>query len=387
MKNVAQKGLLLGALAASPWAFAQGDNSNFEMYGFAQLDAIIDFGRMDPAWKDTVRPSKIDAQGNRFGDDGEAILSIRQSRLGFKGDIPNGAKAAKIWIEWDYFGGTAEDPQLQLRHFFVEFEQFGAGKTWTGFMDPDIFPNTIDYWGPNGMVFIRKEQLRYRMELSEGSHLYFTVEDPDADVDASGSLAPVASLPMQSKSILPDFTARLRQDKDWGHWQVAGILRFLEVEVPNADYDGTALGFGINATTVFSAVGEDKVKLGLVLGQGIASNMNDGGNSMALGTPSATDPDVKALSSLGISAFYDRYWSEQWSSSFGFSVHQQNNSDGQLGTAYKGGQLAQANLLYTEGALVTGAELIWARLSTENSNSNKDLRIQYTVKYNFSHIF
>jgi hypothetical protein len=25
----------------------------------------------------------------------------------------------------------------------------------------DIFPNTIDYWGPTGMVFYRNQQARY----------------------------------------------------------------------------------------------------------------------------------------------------------------------------------------------------------------------------------
>ena len=25
-------------------------------------------------------------------------------------------------------------------------------------MDPDVFPNTIDYWGPTGMMFLRNPQ-------------------------------------------------------------------------------------------------------------------------------------------------------------------------------------------------------------------------------------
>jgi len=28
-------------------------------------------------------------------------------------------------------------------------------------MDIDVFPNTIDYWGPSGMVFYRNVQMRW----------------------------------------------------------------------------------------------------------------------------------------------------------------------------------------------------------------------------------
>jgi hypothetical protein len=36
-----------------------------------------------------------------------------------------------------------------------------AGQTNSLFMDGDVFPNTIDYWGPAGMVFYRNVQLRW----------------------------------------------------------------------------------------------------------------------------------------------------------------------------------------------------------------------------------
>ena len=28
-------------------------------------------------------------------------------------------------------------------------------------MDIDVFPNSVEYWGPNGMVFFRNVQVRY----------------------------------------------------------------------------------------------------------------------------------------------------------------------------------------------------------------------------------
>ena len=28
-------------------------------------------------------------------------------------------------------------------------------------MDPDVFPNSLEYWGPTGMVFFRNVQVRW----------------------------------------------------------------------------------------------------------------------------------------------------------------------------------------------------------------------------------
>ena len=39
--------------------------------------------------------------------------------------------------------------------------QFGAGQTWCLFMDPNVYPNTIDYWGPDGMIFLPNPQARW----------------------------------------------------------------------------------------------------------------------------------------------------------------------------------------------------------------------------------
>jgi hypothetical protein len=51
------------------------------------------------------------------------------------------------------------------------------------FMDGDIFPNTIDYWGPTGMVFLRNPQLRYTYR--DGPDQFaVAIEKPGNDIDA-----------------------------------------------------------------------------------------------------------------------------------------------------------------------------------------------------------
>src|SRR3954469_14213022 len=57
-------------------------NHNVEVYGFAQLDAIQDFNRVNPDWNATLRPSRLPTPKGEFGSDGQPVFSARQSRLG-----------------------------------------------------------------------------------------------------------------------------------------------------------------------------------------------------------------------------------------------------------------------------------------------------------------
>ena len=45
--------------------------------------------RLDPAWDDAFRPSKICFDG-ACGEDGQASISVKQSRFGVKGTMPTG---------------------------------------------------------------------------------------------------------------------------------------------------------------------------------------------------------------------------------------------------------------------------------------------------------
>ena len=54
-------------------------------------------------------------------------------------------------------------------------------------MDIDVFPNILDYWGPNGMVFFRNVQVRWsRLRARERDHL--ALERPGAGNGGSEQL-------------------------------------------------------------------------------------------------------------------------------------------------------------------------------------------------------
>ena len=91
------------------------DTKSFEIYGFAQADYIQDFKRVDPAWQDTLRPSKIPTTDGQFGSDGQAILSIKQSRFGVKGSNPVGNDTFEFKFEFDLYGTGVDAGQTTMR--------------------------------------------------------------------------------------------------------------------------------------------------------------------------------------------------------------------------------------------------------------------------------
>ena len=68
--------LMAGAMPTSAIASV----GTFNIYGFAMADYIYDINRVDPAWDDTLRPSKIPTVEGLFGSDGQSSFSAKQSR-------------------------------------------------------------------------------------------------------------------------------------------------------------------------------------------------------------------------------------------------------------------------------------------------------------------
>ena len=133
------------------------------IYGFAMLDIGHDFKQINPNWSDTMRVTKLPSFENQFGEDNNTFAGVRQSRLGVKASTPTSLGELKTTFEFELFGTGVDEGQttFRLRHAYGELGHFGAGQTWSPFMDPDVFPNSLEYWGPTGMVFFRNVQVRW----------------------------------------------------------------------------------------------------------------------------------------------------------------------------------------------------------------------------------
>jgi len=400
------KGLLATAVAtallASAAAQADDKGREFEIYGFAQADAIYDFGRMNPDWDDAFRPSKIANPEGAYGSNGQASVSVKQSRFGVKGTMPTAEGRAPIdfKFEFDLFGVGKDEGQttFRLRHAYGEWGSLLAGQTNSIFMDIDVFPNVIDYWGPNGMVFWRNVQIRWTPYRTESSSFAIGIEEPSNDVDLGQvrEFDPALGDDIQSNEEIPNLAAHFRTQGDWGHVQVAGILRSLGYDTkgtPQNEPKGDALGWGVNLSGTINTWGKDKVLLQYVYGHGIASYMNDGGMDLAPQgrLPTDVDPgnvDAEAVPLTGIVAYYDHYWSEEFSSSVGYSTTFVDNTNLQTGDTFKSAQYASVNLLYYPVPnVMIGGEVLWGDLEYEDGSTEDDTRVQFSVKYSWGKTF
>ncbi len=369
------------------------------IYGFVMADAIYDFKRVDPNWEDTLRVSTISTQDGLYGQDGNAVFSVRQSRLGIAG---NYGEDISFKLEAELFGVGGDEGQTtpRLRHAWATYKNLGAGQTWSNFMDIDIFPNTIDYWGPTGMVFYRNKQLRYTFPMGE-DEFSVALEDPgtvltvgrfrDIDpCDAPSALPGCKSTTsrlgdlFQAHNDVPDLSVRYRNNGDFGHYQVAGMFRKLGFERLDTGKTDSEFGWGINTSAGINTLGDDLLKLQLVYGEGIGNYMNDGGIDIAPNSTDINRASAEAVPLLGVSVYYDHYWSERWSTTIGWSVTDLDTSDGQLATEFAKGQIAQVNLIhYPEDNVLLGAEFNWGQREDVDGSTGEDYRIQFSLKVNF----
>ena len=363
--------------------------ARLEVYGFVQADIIQDFNQMNPQWDATLRPSQIPVNcppntvpGDAgCGANGATTFSVRQSRLGFNGFLPTSMGELRTQFEFDLFGVGADAGQttFRLRQAWGELGQFLVGQTNSLFMDGDVFPNTIDYWGPSGMIFYRNIQARWTPYRKDGMKFAVALEQPGTAVDTSST----GFANVTAHNNLPDLTAQLRADRDWGHVQLAGILRKLGYETTgtaNGDPSGSKIGYGLNLTGSYKTFGKDKINAQLAWGQGIAAYSND--CCVDLATDAAGNPEVVPL--LDWMVYYDHWWNDKWSSSIGYSQNYQDNTSGQASTAQRVGQYTSANLLYYPVRnVMTGVELLWGERENKNGNSASDTRVQFSAQYKF----
>lgn len=386
------------AVQVTPPAPRPPRDHNLELYGFVQLDTIQDFKRVDPQWDATLRPSRIPTQEGQFGGNGQSIFSVRQSRLGVKATGELADKPYEVKFEFDLFGTGVDAGQttFRVRHMYAKWGPLLFGQTNTLFMDGDIFPNVVDYWGPNGMVFVRNPQVRFTFLDKNGLNAAIALEHPSDDIDPGRIriFDPDLASNIQSNEELPDLTAAVGYSGKWGHVRLAGILRKIGYETRGTVENkpsGHNTGWGVNATGS-AKIGPATLRLGAVYGRGIATYMNDGGMDLAPAVSTIIEPGniilvprAEAVKLLGISAYVDINWSKQFSSAIGYSFDKVDNTNFQEPSAFRRGDYASANLLWAPlDNILAGAELLWGKRTDKDGNRGTDVRLQGTFKWSFS---
>jgi hypothetical protein len=367
--------------------------TRLDISGFAMLDMGYQTKQNDPAWFDVVRPVKLPAFENQFGEDGHFFAGVRQSRLGVRSFTDTDLGELKTIFEFELFGTGVDAGQttFRLRHAWGELGAFGAGQTWSPFMDIDVFPNSVEYWGPNGMVFFRNVQVRWTPWQEGDSRFVVALERPGASADQGDFAGRIELQDVRGRFPLPDLSAHFRMQDDWGHVQLAGILRKMKWDDLNTDafdLSGSATGWGLNLSSNIKLAQKHVARLQVAYGHGVQNYWNDAPVDVGIArNPGNTVTPIvgEALPILGIVAFLDLNWNAKWTSTVGYSLVDIDNSDGQSDDAFKKGQYALANILYYPTSnILLGPEIQWGkRENFRDGFTSDDFRIQFSAKYNF----
>ncbi len=385
--------VLAQAAAGPPASPEPKPGPRIQIYGFAALNLIYDVDQVNPDWYDMERPSKLPSFPNEFGPNGNFWASVRQTRFGVRSWLPTELGEVRTEFEFDLSGVGADAGQttFHLRQAWGELGPFLAGQTYSVFMDFGVFPKSLEYFGPNGMVYYRNIQLRWTPIQGE-KRLLFALEQPGAKGDSGEFAGRIELQNIKGHFPYPDFTAQYHYGESWGHVQLAGIVRYIgwtDTLQDAYNLSGHTIGWGLNLSSVVKLTKTGSLRLEASYGKGIETYMRDApvdvGAQTNPGDPA--QPVVgKPLPVFGMVAFYDFLWSDCLSSAIGYSRLDVENSDGQLPTAFKSGQYALANVIfYPVKNVTTGLELQWGRRQNFSDGFGvNDFRVQFQAKYNFS---
>ena len=368
--------------------------STIDFYGYVMTDTGNNFGTIDPNWFDVVRPTKLEAFPGEFAPNGSVFASVRQTRFGVRSFTPTSLGNLKTIFEFELFGTGVDAGQttFRLRHAYGELGQVGAGQTWSPFMDIDVFPNSLEYWGPNGMAFFRNLQVRWTPIQKGDSNVVIALERPGASADGGVYAGRVELANIRPQFKWPDLSGHVRIAGQWGHLQVAGMLRkiaWVDLGGGPTNLGGGAIGWGVDVSSNLNFSKRDTGRFSFVYGSGVENYMNDApidiGIQNNFANPISPIKGV-ALPVLGVVAFLDHNWSDRFSTALGYSMLNISNSNAQLPSDFHQGDYALTNLLYHPVKAVTvGGEFQFGRRVnfTDGFNVN-DYRVQFSFKYNWA---
>ncbi len=351
--------------------------------------------RSTPIGTTRCASTKLPKFANEFGEDNNTFAGVRQSRLGFSSSTPTPVGELKTIFEFELFGTGVDSGQttFRLRHAWGELGRLGAGQYWSPFTDPDVFPNSLEYWGPTGLPWYRNVQLRYTAIQTDSSNLMLALARPGASGDQGVYADRIELQGIQARFPLPDFAAAYKYTGDWGYIRTAGhapadqlgrhprrrarplrrrhrlgMERQLDPQVRRERRPADAVHVSAKASR--TEMNDSPVDIGI---------QNNFSNPV---TPILGKP----IPIVAYGVFLDHTWSEKFSSAIGYSAQDNDNTDGQAPDAFRVGKYALGNLLYYPVPnVMMGGELQWGRRENFSDGFQSDgFKIQFSFKYNFS---
>lgn len=301
-------------------------------------------------------------------------MNAQGSQLSIDVRAPNTMGDPRFYYENDFSGSGNAYMNYKLRHLYGQFFNFVVGQTYTVFEDPDAWPDTVDYEGPNSMISARRPLVRYSLLFNDELGMTFSIEMPDAQVDTYGDPSAV------SENHAPEGGFYIKwARKGVGHFQLSTIFREIGVK---GDIVGKqeVFGWGVSLSGNLDAFRGDTMQFQACYGQGIFYFMNDATtyNDAAFNSSN----DLVPLPVVALMGAYTHYWSKKFRSTASFGFVNLENEVKQQWNAYHRTYYASGNLVYQlYKRLSFGAELLYGHNTVKSGASGQAFRGQLTVMY------
>jgi len=306
-------------------------------------------------------------------------MTARGSSLSLDVRAPNVPGDFRFYYNNDFFG-SGSGMQYRLKQLYGQFYNVTAGFTYSIFEDPDVWPDTVDFEGPNSMIFARQATVRYMVPLCEKWQLNFGIQDPASEVDNTGVNADASNV-----DHLPDGGFNIRwEDAKRGHVQFATIFRDVGANSPTTGQQNV-FGWGLNLSTSLNVLERDSLQAQITYGQGIFHFCNDNFTYTGFNGGDAAynnAGDLKALTYVAPMVGYTHQWSEKFRSTATFGYVNLQNEGAQDPAAYHETYYGSGNLVWQlRKRLSVGLECLYG-YKDEKSGAHGDVwRVQTGIVY------
>ncbi len=302
-----------------------------------------------------------------------------QVRLDFR--APSTEGNFRLFYQNDFFGDDSKHMRYRLQHLYAQYMGVVAGYTFGIFENPDAWPDTVDYEGPNAVVFARRALIHYQISLHDDLELTLGLEDPNVAVDTTvGGSAPDPNA--SSRSRAPDGGFNLRWTHgDFGHAQLSSIFRSVGVDGGDTTASQDEFGWGLNLSGVIQALERTSLQYWFVYGDGVGGMGND---TSFLGSDAAftASGDLMTLQYWSAMGAVTQKWTNRLRSTISYGYVNLENASGQAGNAYHESHYGTANVIFRVfKRMSVGVEGMYGRKEVYDGRSAGVYRIQLGLTY------
>jgi len=351
------------------------DKSELRLRGSIRLHGVFDLNGLQNQNLFSVYDIPVGAANKtepRFS------MSADQTRIGIEALRWTTLGDAFMRIEGDFLEQGNSGNIFRLRHAFGQLNYILAGLTWSTFGDVASLPQTVDLDGPPSSVSERTIQIRYTRDVTKDLRWAVSAESPKPDIETPDSL--LLEPAFQS---YPDLVGRIRKFGEWGHTQVAIIVRSISVKDAenNTDY---LVGAGGLLSGKMVLTPENEIYYQVVYGSAIARLV---GGLAGRGLDVIYNPDTgkfETITTMGGFISFAHQWQENLSSNLTIGMNNVKNKDFQPDDAFSFIGYGSVNLFWqaTAGSRV-GIEYSYGRRQNKNGDSGDANRLAFIVYYDF----